>query len=196
MSDTIEDVIVEVISKKDLKALTTAANLLNGAKDLLMDAEFRFETPSTSPSGYTSYIFENVLTDDQKKMGKNAFFYTPAVAAGVEINDKTEYQPLFRLLLEKMGDADEIEVPKAFKIVAVEDAMYTKDDGTKVKRYPLHMYKEFEQEMKDESLSISGIYGRGDANREFFGKANNWTVTDANAANPDATVKKISIQLI
>jgi hypothetical protein len=188
---------IEMISKKDLKNLTTASNLLNGKKDDLLNSEYIYDDAEENARGFKSYLYENKETGEVRRFNRNAFFFSDAVKVGVTIDNDTEYSPLYKLMLEVMGDSDEIALPESFKIVHVEDAQYTRDNGDKVTRYPLHFYKEFKTEMKDKNLTIGGIYSRPAAiNDPFFANAKNWTVDDIHKANPDATVKKIKIQVI
>jgi len=192
-----QEVVVETISKKELKGLVSASNLLNGKASDLQDAEFHYQDAEVNTNGYKSYLYENKADEEVKRFNRNALMFTDAVDMDTTVDDKTEYTPLYKLLIEMMGDNDEIQIPSKFKIVHVENAQYTRDNGDKVTRYPLHMYKEFQQEMADNNLTISGLYSRpAKVNTPFFANAKNWTVEDIYKADPDAPVKKVKIQLI
>lgn len=188
---------IESISKKDLKNLTTAPNLLNGKKADLENAEFAYEDVEVNARGFKGYLYENTASGEIRKFNRNALLFTPAADIKTVIDKDTEFVPLYKLLLELMGDAEEIQIPSKFKIVIVEDAQYTKDNGDKVKRYQLHHYAEFQKEMEDKNLTIGGIYSRpASVNDAFFANAKNWTVLDEYASDPDATVKRVKIQMI
>ena len=188
-----EAVLVEMITKKELKELTSATNLLNGKKEDLMNKEFSFIKPDVNSSGFKSYIYEKAIDLDQRRINANALMYTPARKVG---DNEAEYKALYLLLLEQMGKGDEVPIPVKFKITDVENAKYTTKEGKKVDRYPLHFYKEFADLMKEEDLTISQVYSRGTVNRAFFREANNWTILPEYSIDTDNAIKRVKIDII
>ncbi len=168
---------VATLSVADLKKLTPARSLFNAATEELKNASMVFDELVEEGNGF--FIYQNEKTGEYKKMNKNGLLFTRTAAADVVIDDKTEFVPLYKMLVEMAGDNETVDVPKRFKIVDVEIAMVKNSSGDEVPRYLPHQYEQFKAIMDEKKLDINGVYALNSKLTEnLFEGINDWTPID------------------